>query len=101
MAGLSSDHLRKISAQLLIADATFWKSPDTDSADPISMKLAFDGVAKVLFDAGILTEPILSGEIPVLAWDAAIAGGWYRFASETQTKFSRADRTLPCLARRH
>jgi len=72
--------------ELLKADGAFWKSPDTNSADLTSMKLALDGVAKVLFDAGILTEQILNDEIPVLVWDSAIAGGWYRFASDTPAR---------------
>jgi hypothetical protein len=50
------------------------------------MRLAFDGVAQVLFDVRILTEQLLRGEIPALIWDSAIAGGWYRFASETPAR---------------
>jgi len=38
----------------------------------------------VLFDAGILTEQLLQDETVQLVWDSAIAGGWWRFASETQ-----------------
>jgi hypothetical protein len=81
--GLSAEHGNKIKAQLLKADAAFWKSPNNNSADLASMKLAFDGVARVLFEAGTLTEKLLRNEIPALVWDSAIAGGWYRFASET------------------
>jgi hypothetical protein len=81
--GLSAEHRKTIKAQLLRADAAFWASPESASADLTSMKLAFDGVAKVLFEAGILTEQLLQGEIPSLVWDSAIAGGWYRFASVT------------------
>jgi hypothetical protein len=80
---LSLAHRTKIKVQLLRADASFWKSPDSDGADLTAMKLAFDGVAKVLFEAGILTERLLRNDIPILVWDSAIAGGWYRFASET------------------
>jgi hypothetical protein len=83
VSGLSSEHRKKIKAQLLRADAAFWKSTDADSAGLASMKLVFEGVAQVLFDARILTEQLLQGEIPALVWDSAIAGGWYRFASET------------------
>jgi hypothetical protein len=72
-----------IKAQLLRAESAFWKSPDADSADLAAMKLAFDGIAKVLFAAGILTDQLLQDEIPILVWDSAIAGGWYRHASET------------------
>jgi len=80
---LSAKDRNRIKAQLLRADSAFWKSPDADSADLAAMKLAFDGIAKVLFEAGILTDQFLHNEIPTLVWDSAIAGGWYRFASET------------------
>jgi hypothetical protein len=83
VSGLSAEHRTKIKAQLLRADAAFWASPESTGADLTSMKLAFDGVAKVLFEAEILTEQLLQGEVPALVWDSAIAGGWYRFASET------------------
>lgn len=71
-----------VKAQLHRADSAFWKSPDADSADLAAMKLAFDGIAKVLFEAEILTYQLLHNEIPILVWDSAIAAGWYRFASE-------------------
>jgi len=82
VSGLSASHRNKIKAQLLRADAVFWNAPDANSADLASMKVAFEGIAKVLFEAGLLTRQLLQNEIPVLAWDSAIAGGWYRFASE-------------------
>jgi hypothetical protein len=47
------------------------------------MRLAFDGVAHVLFDAGLLGLEHLAKDIPQLVWDSAIAGGWWRLASET------------------
>ncbi len=83
IAGLTEEHRRRIKAQLLRADSAFWSAPEKESADLSAMKLAFDGVAKTLFDAGILTRKNLQQEIPILIWDAATAGGWYRFASET------------------
>ena len=79
---LLSDVRKKIQAQLLRADAEFWRSRDDPKAVPDSMRQAFQGIAKVLFEAGILTEELLRNEIPQLVWDSAIAGGWYRFASE-------------------
>jgi hypothetical protein len=48
------------------------------------MRIAFKGIAQVLFDAGILTEQLLQNETVQLVWDSAIAGGWWRFASETR-----------------
>ena len=84
--GLSSEHRKKIKAQLLRADGAFERSldPDPESAALASMRLAFDGIAGVLFAAGILTEDVLRKDIPQLVWDSAIAGGWWRRASETR-----------------
>jgi hypothetical protein len=53
---LQSDHRKKIKAQLLRADGAFERSPDPDSAAVASMRQGFDGIARVLSDAGILTE---------------------------------------------
>ena len=82
--GLSPDHKKKIKAQLLRADGAFDRSPDPDSAALASMRQAFDGIARVLFDAGILTEQLLKNEIPLFVWDSAIAGAWWRLASESR-----------------
>jgi len=82
--GLLPDHRKRIKAQLLRADGAFERSPDPEAAVPKSMRQGFDGVAGVLFDGGILTEDLLRKEIPALVWDSAIAGGWWRFASETR-----------------
>src|SRR5258708_7572817 len=48
-----------------------------------AMEHAFNGIANVLLDAGKLTEQLLESDIPALVWDSAIAGGWWRLASET------------------
>ena len=82
--GLSAEHRKKIKAQLLRADGAFERSPDPDSAALASMRQAFDGIARVLFEAGILTEDLLRKDIPQLVWDCAISGGWWRLASETR-----------------
>jgi hypothetical protein len=84
--GLSSEHRKKIKAQLLRAEGAFERSPEADpeSAALACMRQAFDGIARVLVDAGILTEDFLRKEIPELVWDSAIAGGWWRRASETR-----------------
>jgi hypothetical protein len=55
------------------------------------MKLAFDGVAHILFDAGFLNEQHLTKDIPQLVWDAAIAGGWWHLASETRQDMFREE----------
>lgn len=83
--GLSSSQRTGIKAQLLRADATFDRSlPDPDSAAVAAMRQAFDGIARVLFEAGILTEQLLKNEIPLFVWDSAIAGGWWRLASDSR-----------------
>src|ERR1035441_5304430 len=78
-----SDHRQGIKIELLRVDVAFWKSPDTPDAHHTAMRQAFEGVAMVLFAAGILTENLLRNEIPQLVWDSAIAAGWWRCASET------------------
>jgi len=86
--GLSEDHRQNINVRLLRAHSAFWKSPDAPHADTEAMRLAFDGVAGFLFDAGLLNGQLLANEIPELVWDSAIAGGWWRLASDTpQTLF--------------
>jgi hypothetical protein len=83
VTGLSTDFRKKIKAQLLRADATFWQSSDVESAHLTAMKLAVGGIANILFEAGILSPQLLQTDIQILVWDAAVAGGWYRFASQT------------------
>jgi len=82
VSGLTEDVRRKIKAQLLRADAAFWRSPDTPSAFLDPMRQAFIGIAEMLSKEGILTERLLQNELPALVWDSAIAAGWYRTASE-------------------
>jgi hypothetical protein len=81
--GLTAEFRIKIKAQLKRAHGLFWKAPDTATAVTDSMRQAFDGIAQVLFDAGILTEEVLGGALTALVWDSAIAGGWWHLASET------------------
>jgi len=81
--GLTGQHRVKIRAALWRVDGEFSKSPDAEGADVAAIKRAFDEIAKVLFDSGLLTEQFLQTEIPALAWDSAVAGGWWRYASET------------------
>jgi hypothetical protein len=83
--GLSAVLSIKIKAVLKRAHAAFWKLPDAPNADTVAMQLAFDGVATVFFDAGILSQQLLEKEIPSLVWDSAIAGGWWRLASDIRS----------------
>lgn len=83
ITGVSADLKIRIKAQLKMAHGVFWKAPGGDSAITDSMRSAFDGIAQVLFDAGVLTEELLGNSLPTLVWDSAIAGGWWHLASET------------------
>ena len=84
--GLSAALRSRIKAQVLRADAAFWTALDDEGAVQIALKLACNGIAKLLFEAGVLTEQLLKNEIPALVWDSAVAGGWYRFASESPAR---------------
>jgi len=75
---------RKLMAALLKAHAAFWKLPEYPSATVDSIRQAFNGIAQVLFDAGLLTEEVLKNDVTDLVWDSAVAGGWWHLASETQ-----------------
>jgi hypothetical protein len=76
---LSSDDRKHIKARLLKSHAMFWKQSLPWSApNPTHfMLLAFDGIAEVLFDAGLLTHELLQGELRLLVLESAIAGGWW------------------------
>jgi hypothetical protein len=81
--GLTPALRKKIKAHLWRVDSAFERSPDPEAAVPESMRQAFDGIARVLFDAGILTEDLSRRDIPEFVWNSAIAAGWWRLASET------------------
>ncbi|MGO8950277.1 MAG: hypothetical protein ACLQUY_21985 [Ktedonobacterales bacterium] len=59
LPGVTSDDRQRIKIELLRADAEFWRSPDTHLAPLITMRRAFDGIARVLSVAGVLTESLL------------------------------------------
>jgi hypothetical protein len=82
--GLTAEQRRKINAVLLRADATFDRSPNADTGAMIAMRQAFDAIAQVLFDSGILTEQVLQMDLPRLIWESAICACWWRFASESR-----------------
>jgi len=82
--GLSAVDRKKIEAQLWKAHGAFWNNPDGPSAHADPMRNAFDGIAKVLCDAGILSVDLLRKQIPELVWDSAIAGGWWFRASDVR-----------------
>jgi hypothetical protein len=77
LTGLSADDRKRIRARILKADAEYWKSsPDDDTADVRALRLAFDGIATVLLDAGILTPELVENGVPELAWSSGTAGNW-------------------------
>jgi hypothetical protein len=84
--GLLAQQREKIKAQLLKAAAVFSReSPENHACHDAPMKQAFNGIAEVLFGAGILTAKLLENEIRELVWDSAIAGGWWHPASDERT----------------
>ena len=75
-----SDHRQGIKIELLRVDVAFRKSPDTPDAHHTAMRQAFEGVAMVLFAAGILTENLLRNEIPQGRSSVCFFGGPLLFA---------------------
>jgi hypothetical protein len=73
---------RRITAEVLGSHGAFWKAPDYPSATAECMRRAFERIAQVLFDEGLLTEMTLESDLVDLVWDSAIAGGWWHLASE-------------------
>jgi len=87
--GLREEHRARIKGMLWKTHGAFWKAADTPNAELQAMKRAFNRVARVLSDAGLLTEQVLTQELPDLIWDSAIAGGWWRLASEAPCRMFR------------
>jgi hypothetical protein len=83
IVGLSDSYRMKIRGQLLRVHASFWRSPDAPNAAIEAMKSAVNSIAKTLLDAGVLNQVHLKDNIPLLVWDSAIAGGWWRLGSDT------------------
>ena len=75
---------RRVQSLLLKADTVFDRSPNPDSGSLVAMRLAFDGIAGLLFDFRILSTDVLEKQLPAFVWDSAIAGGWWRLASESR-----------------
>lgn len=70
---------------MLRADGIFWEDPNAPGAVIQTMRMALRDVAKVLFTSTLLTEEILTEELPILVWDTSIAAEWWHRASETRT----------------
>ena len=77
---------RKLQAAVLRADGSFWEAPNAPGAVTQPMRLALRDLAKGLFTSKMLTEQILTDELPILVWDTAIAAEWWHRASETRTE---------------
>jgi hypothetical protein len=86
VSGLSEGERKKIKAGLYKAHAGFWRSPDASNAVAEAMGLAFGVIAQTLFDAGLLDEQRLREDVASLVWDSAVAGGWFRLASENRKR---------------
>jgi hypothetical protein len=78
---------RLVKVAILRADTVFWRGgSDALSSAIETMRLAYKGVAQVLFDAGALTQRVLEIDLPIFMWDCAVAGGWWHLASEQPTE---------------
>jgi hypothetical protein len=87
--GLSAEDKTRIQAELLKAHALFCRSSPSDLYPELPpMQIAFDGIAQVLFAAGILTGELLEKQVPLLVLESAIAGQWWRLpgADELRTE---------------
>jgi hypothetical protein len=103
-ASLSDECVNQIETVLLGAAARCWTSPtlaNEEGFDPLSsadvMRLAFDRIAQVLFDAGVLKpdRPIDSrdgvglDDIVLLVWETARLGDWLHLDEETRQAFRK------------
>jgi hypothetical protein len=72
-------------SELLKAHAIFYRNPAGDHYPEIRpMQAAFAGIARVLFDAGILTVELLKNELGLLVLESAISGGWWHAPIDTR-----------------
>ena len=89
ITGLSPNDRKRIKVKLLDAHAAFCKAPENPTPRAVAtdvMRQAFNGIARVLFDADILTEHILKNELQLFVLKAAVAGDWFWFDSDTRDK---------------
>jgi hypothetical protein len=74
---LSADDRKRIKAALLAAHAVFLRADIRQGFSFIaSMEQAFGGIAKVLFDAGLLNDNFLGGQLRFLIVESAVRFGW-------------------------
>ena len=74
---LSHDDRKSIDACFLRSHAIFLRSYANCLPAEKPMQLAFDGIAQVLFDAGLLTPELLLGELRLLVLESAVAANWW------------------------
>jgi hypothetical protein len=78
ISGLSSNHRKQIRVELLKAQVAFRRANPHDTYRYMGpMRMAFDGVARVLFEAQVLTEDVMRNELGLLILESAIAGNWW------------------------
>jgi lambda repressor-like predicted transcriptional regulator len=77
LPNLSANHRKKIKAVLLKAHAAFHRG---DFQDPYRfiqpMQQSFDGIARVLFEAALLTVAVMENELRKFVIDSAASGRW-------------------------
>lgn len=68
--GLTPNHRKRIKAELLKAHAALYRADPNDAYFFIApMRMAFDGVANILFQAQVLTADILNNDLRLLMLD--------------------------------
>ncbi len=77
LTGLSSSDRSRIKAQLLKAQAAYYRSKANEIGFVKSMRQAFDGIAKILFEAKLLTVEFLENQLRLMVLEAAITGCWW------------------------
>jgi hypothetical protein len=77
LPNLSAIHRKRIKAVLLTAHAAFHRSDFQDPHKFIApMEQAFDGIARVLFEANLLTVAFMENELREFVIDSAASGRW-------------------------
>jgi hypothetical protein len=99
-ASLPAECLTTIRAVLSDAAVSSWTSPGLAGTpgfeprtSPDAMRWAFDRIAAVLFERGILTEDRLP-DIALLVWESARAGDWWKLDEKDSQAF-RDQRSHP------
>lgn len=78
LGALGLNAMGRIKAGLAAAHADVIESSRQNGSKirRVSMQKAFDLLAQEYFSAGLLTDSLLTDSIPLMVYDAAVAGGW-------------------------